>query len=228
MLNTSGENAHIHYIQSLNWEPVSEPVSSLTSVTMVLWKFSVLYSQPPWQLPEGCPSPTATAWLWFKEVVQDSSRQRLGSDRTLKLKFEEAVSAEGLVEWHKWGGTAPVNTETSMWNARKIWGKQIHIYKIFWNFPKPPIRLRISSKFISLALWGETLKKCAALDGIRSDSEGPTVLPKMLKPMKANVWDKRLKWVSVQGWWLTGREGVLIHMQSHLCCAPVWATCGYV
>lgn len=99
MLNTSGENVDIHCIQNVNWGSVSEPVSSLTSVTMVLWKVSVLYTQPPWQLPEGCPSPRATASLWFKEAVQDSSGHPPGADTRLKLKFEEAEApVEGLVE----------------------------------------------------------------------------------------------------------------------------------
>lgn len=119
---------------------------------MVLLKVSVLYSHPPWQLPVRSPLSRVTAPLWFKATMQDS----LGwlSKAVGKLKFVEAgVSAEGHEERHRWGGTAPVKMETSMWNARKIWGRQIHMYKIFWNFPKPPIRQRISSKFISEDAW---------------------------------------------------------------------------
>lgn len=155
---------------------------------MVLWKVSVLYSQPPWQLPLGCPLSRVIAPLWFKGTMQDTSGWPSGEVR--RLKFEEAgAPIVGHVERHKWGGTAPVKTETSMWNARKIWGRQIHTYKIFWNFPKPPIRQRISSKFISLALCRWTLKMCCSVtDQVwfrRSKSAAKMELPKMHKQIKA-------------------------------------------
>lgn len=122
MFNTSGENVDIQSIQILDSEAAKQVVGfSLTSVTVVLWKVSVLYSQPPWQLSVGCPSPGTTAPLWFKGTVQDSSGRPSGPDSWLKLKFEGAgAAAEGHEERHKCGGTAPVKTETSMWNARKI------------------------------------------------------------------------------------------------------------
>lgn len=50
---------------------------------------------------------------------------------------------------------------TIMWKARRICGKQIHMYKIFWYFPKPPTVERIWSKFISGGGRGE----CRSLIG---------------------------------------------------------------
>lgn len=146
-------NAEIRVSQRDSFSP--------TSVTMVLWKVSLLYSQPSWQLPEVCP------WfgtpLWFKGAMQDKSAGPSVAYTWLRLKVTEVgTAAEGHVERQKCGGTAPVKIETSMWNARKIWGTQIHTYRIFWNFPNPPIRQRISSKFIFLAFCRCTLK-CSTL-----------------------------------------------------------------
>lgn len=88
---------------------------------MVLWNVSVLYTQPPWQLPVGCPLLGATAPLSFKGAVQDKSDWPSVADRRLRLKFKEAgATAEDHVERHKCEGMAPVKMETSMWNARKI------------------------------------------------------------------------------------------------------------
>lgn len=144
--------------------------SPLTSDTMVLWNVSLLYSQPSRQLTAGCPSSGAAELLWFRDEEQESSGWPLGPVR--RLKFTEFVRpSKGPKERHKWGGTAPVNTDTSMWNARKIWGTQIHTYKIFWNFPKPPMLLRISSKFIPAAT-----ENCALLELIWSNSAGPEEL----------------------------------------------------
>ena len=92
MLKTSGENADIQKLKSR--------IKELTSVTMVLWKVSVLYSQPPWQLPVECPSPTVIAALWFKGTMQVRSGWLSGLVR--RLKFTEAgVPAVGHVERHK-------------------------------------------------------------------------------------------------------------------------------
>lgn len=136
----------------------------------MVWKVSVLYSQPPWQLPAGCPLPGAPTPLWLLGAEQDTSGWP--SVARPRVKFKDAgAPAEGHVERHKCGGTAPVKMDTSMWNARKIWGRQIHTYKIHWNLPKPPIRRRISSKFISLAFCRRTTGMC------KSEPEGPQSFP---------------------------------------------------
>lgn len=102
---------------------------------------------------------------------------------------EAGSPAEGHVERHKCGGTAPVKTETSMWNARKICGTQIHTYTIFWNFPKPPIRQRISSKFIPLLFVDAHFKMCHSVTDqvsfIKSKSAPKMQRPKMHKQIKA-------------------------------------------
>lgn len=90
--------------------------SGLTSVTVVLWKVSVLYSQPPRQVPGGRPSAGPPGPLRFPGPEQASSGWTLR-----ELKFTEPGGpSEDQEERQRWGGTAPVNTDTSMWNARKI------------------------------------------------------------------------------------------------------------
>lgn len=91
----------------------------LTSETMVLWNVSLLYSQPSRQLTAGGPSAGAAELLRFRDAAQESSGRPPGPVR--RLKFTEVWRpSEGPKERHRWGGTAPVNTDTSMWNARKI------------------------------------------------------------------------------------------------------------
>lgn len=114
-----------------------------TSVTVVLWKVSLLYTHP-W--PHGTRSVRLPCSRTSEEKQDESERLKF----RLSVPGEEDwfPAAELELSRQRCGGVAPVKMLTIMWKASSTWGKQIHMYKIFWYLPKPPIAERIWSKFI--------------------------------------------------------------------------------
>lgn len=143
---------------TMNW------IQSLTSVTVVLWKISLLYTQ----CSHGA---RAVLFSCSRTSVEKQDGSACESTRRLMFRFRDTGEEDTLPDselelsrqW--WGGVAPVKMITTMWKARRIWGRQIHTYKIFWYFPNPPIAARIWSKFISAIYLNCTcnLGKCICL-----------------------------------------------------------------
>lgn len=114
-----------------------------TSVTVVLWKISWLYTHPVSQLER--------ALSFFPETTVHESACP-GRREMLRFTVERLATVRdqsSILEPRQWwGGVAPVKTLAIMWNARKICGRHIHTYKSFWYLPKPPIVASSWSKFI--------------------------------------------------------------------------------
>lgn len=133
----------VAYFSSLIKQMCTSTASYCTSVTVVLWKVSLLYTHP-WR--HGTRSVRLLSSKSSDEKQEESERLKFRLSVPRKWDWFPATEIELSRQW--WGGVDPVKMLTIIWKARRIWGKQIHMYKIFWYLPKPPTAERIWSKFI--------------------------------------------------------------------------------
>lgn len=114
-----------------------------TSVTVVLWKVSLLYTHPA---PHGTRSVRFPCSGTPEEKHEESERLKFRLNVPGKEEWFPVAELELSRQWC--GGVAPVKILTIIWKASRTWGKHIHTYKIFWYLPNPPMAERIWSKFI--------------------------------------------------------------------------------
>lgn len=100
----------------------------LTSVTIVLRKTSLLNSHPPAQLfVVDMYSVIGRLWLsWDRGPSWKDMQDSPGAMLKLRPSPGPPPLPVGQADLHRWGGTAPVKTDTNMWKAKKICGRQIH------------------------------------------------------------------------------------------------------
>lgn len=100
----------------------------LTSVAIVLRKTSLLNSHPPAQLFEvdRCSVIGGLRLSWDRRPSWKDVQDSPGAMLKLRPSPGPPLLRVGQADLHRWGGTAPVKTDTNMWKAKKICGRQIH------------------------------------------------------------------------------------------------------